>query len=388
MSKEPTIIFIEKIFPTYRKPVFNTLAKQIDFRFLTGKNNSGVGTVEANYVDSIPYFQYGKKDTQTLLFPLLKTIKRRPKIVICEFALGILNLPIIILVCKLFKIKIAFWSHGYNRKIGFFPEKKLADKYRLFLMKWVDANIVYSQSDQKLLQQYLPKNAVFVAQNTLDTISLSKIREKFEGEGKNKVRDRLGIRHEMNIVFIGRMLASKKPDLLLDVYSLLKSNYGIKVGVHFIGEGEMLPLIKEWIDTNSVENDFYLHGSLYDPLLSGELLFASDLMINPGDMGLSINHAYCFGCPVVSFETKNGYPAHGPEIEYVIDNKTGFLLKEHSAEALAMIIYEYFKNAELQEAMRKNILDAVENTFPMEKMVNGFLECARFLLLDKNSKNC
>lgn len=373
------VLVVERIFSLYRKPVFDLVNQKVDLKVFFGKNKSGIRTAQTEYSESIPSFQYLRNDTSVLLFPIRKLLKNKPQVVIFDLAIGILNLPFIILICKLLGIKIAFWSHGYNRKIGFHPEKRLSDKYRLFLWRLVNANIVYGHADKRILQKYLSKKEVFVAPNTLDTPTLLKIKEKLQIEGKAQIRKRLNIKHKFNIVFIGRMLASKRPELLIDIYSILKSRYNLTLGIHFIGDGEMLQPIKERVRLNVLESDFYFHGPLYDDEKNGELLFISDLMIMPGDLGLSVNHAFCFGCPVVSFKRKNGIPAHGPEVEYVVNNKTGFLIEDSTPEAMAATINDFIRNNTLKEEFQKNIAFTVENIFPLEKMVGGVLDCIDYL---------
>ncbi|MCG2459690.1 glycosyltransferase [Flavobacteriaceae bacterium F89] len=378
------LVIIERVFTSYRKPIFDYLQKHIDFKLLYGKNNSGIKTVNASYAKPINSFQYAKGETKVLLFPIKEILKIKPDVVFCDLAIGMLNLPVIIYLSKAFNIKFAFWSHGYNRKTGFNPKNKLIDKYRLFLMKLVDANIVYSQFDKDVILPYLDRNSVFVAQNTLDTNALSRIRIELEQEGRTNIKQRLGIKHDFNLVFIGRMLPSKRPDLLVDLYEYLLLNCNIAVGIHFVGEGEVLSKIRTRVNRNFDKNDFYFHGAIHDYFATGQILFVNDLMINPGYLGLSVNHAFCFCCPVLSFQTKNGYPAHSPEVEYVIHNKTGFLLESHTLETMAIKVIDYLKNRKIQEEFHQNLKYAVENTFPIEKMVNGLLECFEFLTKSKN----
>ena len=374
-----SVLFIHRIFPLYRKPIYDLIHEQLDIKVLSASNKSGIKQAQTDYSEFIPAYQYAKNNTSMLLFPARKIIKYRPKVVILELAMGMINLPIIILFCKMMGIKVALWSHGYNRKTGFNPEKKRVDKFRLWLLKWVDAIIIYSQSDKKYLAKYLDPNKIFVAQNTLDTPTLNSIRDELVLEGKLGVKKRLGIQQEYNILFIGRLLASKKPDLLLDIYEILKNKYQFNIGVHFIGNGERFASIKERIEANFDTQDFYLHGAIHDNEKSGELLFASDLMVLPGAAGLSINHAFCFDCPVVSFAAKNWDPAHGPEIEYLINEETGFLLDKHTPEELASVIYKYLNDENLQKKFLYNIRHQVENVFPIEKMVAGVVDCIDYL---------
>lgn len=383
ISEKEKVIIIQKVFAFYRKPVYDSLNKQVHLKVLYGRNNSGTKIIETDYSEVVPSFQYRNRESAVLLFPLWKIWKFRPSVVLCDLALGMLNLPVIILACKLMGIKFAFWSHGYNRKTGFQPERRWADRYRLWLLKWVDANIVYGQADKRILQEYLSADQLFVAQNTMDTPTLAHIKEELDGEGRQAVKRRLGIKQQYNIVYIGRMLKAKKPDLLVDVYSILKTKYGTRIGVHFIGDGKMLPQIKARVEAHFPEEDFYFHGAVHDNEKSGTLLYACDLMVLPGDLGLSANHAFCFGCPVVSFKQVNGFPAHGPEIEYVVHNHTGFLVEEHNAKALAAVINQYLTDTGLQTEVKRNIERAVSDIFPLEKMVGGAIECIEYLVPNK-----
>lgn len=373
------VVLVQKMFASYRKPVFDLLAQQIDLLVLHGHNYSGIETAESNFSRKIPSIQYWHNDTNVILFPLFHILKFRPKVVILEFALGLINLPLIILICKMYGIKCAFWSHGYDRSIGFKPETRLSDKYRLLLMKWVGANIVYGKEDRDVLKTHLKKSEVFIAQNTLDTVSATRIKKKLEADGKVRIKERLKVGHKFNLIFIGRLIPSKKPELLVDMYELLKNRYNIKVGVHFIGDGPMLSKIKEMVKEKFIEEYFYLHGAVYDDVKTGELLFISDLMVMPGAVGLSVNHAFCFDCPVLSFKKNNGHPSHGPEVEYITHNKTGFLLEEHSASAMAVAAHKLFMDNNLKDEFQENIRLMVTDVFPLEKMVGGVVDCVDYL---------
>ena len=371
------LVIIERIFSSYRKPVYDGINKQISLKLLYGANNSGINTARASYAKPIYSIQYGKKDTKILLFPAKEILRIKPKVIICDLAMGMLNLPVIIFLCKLLKIKIAFWSHGYNRKTGFDPKKRLIDKYRLFLMRYVDANIVYSQNDKNFIGEYL-KNPIFVAQNTLDTNRLAIIYESLEKEGSNSIKKRLKITQKFNIVFIGRLLTSKMPEVLINIYDKLLATYGLRIGVHFIGDGEMMERLRSLVAEKKHPKDFYFYGAIYDDKKSGEILYVCDLMVNPGALGLSVNHVLCFDCPVVSFEKIGAETAHGPEVEYVINGETGFLLKDF--DSMVKIIYSYLKDEGLRTEMKNNIHLSIKKKFPLEKMVQGVLDCVKHLL--------
>ena len=73
------------------------------------------------------------------------------------------------------------------------------------------------------------------------------------------------------------------------------------------------------------------------------------------------------------------------EIEYLINEETGFLVENHTAEELASVIYKFINSETLQEKFRTNIRHQVENVFPIEKMVEGVVDCVHYLTDSKGN---
>ncbi len=377
MRKE--LIIIQKIFPVYRKAIFDRLSKKINLILLHSKNDSGIKQIETNYSEKIFGFRYGKKDTAVILFCFFKILKYRPKMLIHEFAVGILSLPFILLLCKILKIKFILWGHGYDRKRGFDPEKSFFDKLRLFYLKMSDAVLLYGKQDKLLLSNYIPKEKIFVARNTLDTDFLFIIKSKLKKIGKEKLKKVIGFKHRYNLIFIGRLLKSKKPDMLLDLYENIKKKLKNNIGIHFIGDGEYRAVLQKRVHDNKYESNIFFHGAVFDERRIGQFLFCSDLMVMPGELGLSINHAFCFDCPIISFKTGKFGPFHGPEIEYVINNKTGFLIEYDNIDLMTKKIIEYLNNKKMQENMKRNISKLMHEQCTIQNMEDGIIECIEYL---------
>ena len=138
--------------------------------------------------------------------------------------------------------------------------------------------------------------------------------------------------------------------------------------------------MKEKVERLGLANSVVFHGAKHDDAKTGEILFACDMMVMPGYLGLSVNHAFCFECPVMSFEQQKNGPFHSPEVEYVVNNKTGYLLEEHSAESLAHTLNSYLINPTLQITIKENIQKMVSEVFPIEKMVKGFDDAISYVL--------
>lgn len=377
MKKKIRVVLIQRVFAEYRKTIYDELANFIDFRVLHSRGNVGIPEASTTYSLEIQQTKYGKKETNTFLWVFRTLIKLKPKVIIHEFAIGILSLPFTFLFAKLTGTKFILWSHGYDRKKGFHPEKNIADKYRLWLMKKANALILYGQLDKQLLSKYITQKKIFVAQNTLDVSKLSAIKDKLLKEGKSSVKLRNGFSHKYNLIFIGRLLKDKEPEILIQVYELLKQKQ-VNTGVHFVGEGEQLEKLISEVTLKGYQSDIFFHGTIHDDIKTGELLFSSNLMIMPGYLGLSVNHAFCFDCPVISFAQGINGPFHSPEVEYVINGETGFLIEDHNVEALAEIIHTYLMDIDLQNKVKYNIQSMIQNVCSVENMKRGVLDAINY----------
>jgi glycosyltransferase involved in cell wall biosynthesis len=373
-----SVLFIHRIFALYRKPIYDLLADKYDFLLLHAENKTGIKQTLTSYSKIVKSFSYSKNPTHIFLETFCYIFKHKPKIVIHEFAIGMLSLPLMVALCKIKGIKLILYSHGYDRTKGLNPKKNILDRYRLFLMKLADATVIYSYSDKSKLSNYSESNKIFVAQNTLDRAQFLAIKNDLEQEGKENLKTRLGFKHTYNLIFIGRILKEKMPELLLEIFERLNLELPTQIGIHFVGGGD-IDYLQEIVVKNNWQNSIKFYGAIYDDTKTGELLFASDILIIPNYIGLSVNHAFLFNCPVITF-AENNRVNHGPEIEYIVDNQTGFVIPNVSIELMANRIKHYLQDESLQSRIKNNIKRKVETELTTENMVKGFTDAIQFVI--------
>lgn len=382
MKNTNDIIIVQRIFGSYKKGLFDRLNKLYRITVLHSSNKSGIHQEKTTYSQSIKKIQLSKNETNVFLFVNKFILKQKPKVIIHEFALGIVSLPLSFIIAKILGVKFILYSHGYNRKKGFNPEKSITDKLRLLYMKFSDAIIVYSEDDKNKLSKFIKNNKLFVAPNTLDTDEHYKIYRSLITQGRNEIKRNHKLHAKFYITFIGRLTSLKKPEILLDILYIIKQKTTISISLNFIGDGEMLTFLQEKTKSLKLTKNVNFYGAIYDKKTTGELLYASDLLIIPENLGLSINHAFCYECPVMSFKERQGGPAHNPEITYLKNNITGFIIdkKDDYIEKMATIIINYFNNPELQNTIRKNTIELIYKQYNINIMVNGFIQAINYVL--------
>lgn len=360
------VLIIQRIFSNYRKPIYDRLAAEYELRLLHSKNRSGIKQVETSYSFLTKRWKYYKKET-TIYLPVLKCIRHfKPDVIIHEFNPSLPSIFILFLLRPFFGFKVIQWGHGINSE-KILKKKRLSILLRQLIGMFSNAIILYGNLSKKYFLNLVNPQKIFIAPNSLDTDELNQYRYEFDKKGLETIKDELNIFSKYNIMFVGRMLDHKfVPDMYFDL--IFKVNSKIDdLQFHIIGDGTVKNEFNERLDKAGVIN-VNLYGSMYGIDLA-KYLYVSDLLLNPGYLGLSIIHAFSFGTPVVSLmESKKG-PYHSPEVEHVIQMNTGYLAKNKN-EIIEFIV-TYFQDDRLRSYMKKNTLSIIENEININHMLAG-----------------
>ncbi len=370
------ILIFQRILANYKIGFFKKLNNDIDALLCLGKNgpkNTYLIRTKPDFEHIIikDFYPIATKEMFVIQDIFTPIFRYKPKIVIIEFALSILTNWIFLFLRPFFKYKIILWSHGYNRKRGFNPKVSLSDKLRRYWMNKTDAIILYSYNSKKMIEPFvLKKEKIFVAPNTLNTKKMIRIRDDLEKIEKETIRREINFKRKYNLIYLGRLLKEKEPDRLLDVCKIVSREIK-SIELHFVGEGPLYDKLLEKSDEFNVR----FWGNISDNIFLGKLLFSSDLMIIPGYMGLSVVHSFCFDCPVVTQKQGHQGPFHSPEIEYLINNKTGFLVEYGNNDKMATVIIKYLLSSDdIKDKFKENMRKMIKNKCSIDNMVYGFKE--------------
>ncbi|TET09974.1 MAG: glycosyltransferase [Candidatus Atribacteria bacterium] len=380
------ILIFQRVLANYRLPIFKKLNEEIGVVLCLGKTgpkNTFLFKTKPDFdhIKIKDFYPIATKEMLVIQDVFTPIFKYKPEIVIIEFALSIISNWFFLFLKPFFKYKIILWSHGYNRKRGFNPKISLSDKLRRYWMNKADAIILYSYNSKKLIEPFvLKREKIFVAPNTLDTKRLVRIRDDLEKSGKGTIRREINFKKKYNLIYLGRLLKEKEPDRLLDVFKIVSRKLK-SIELHFVGDG---PLYSKLLE-KSVGLNVRFWVSVSDDIFLGKLLFSSDLMVLPGYMGLSVVHSFCFDCPVATqIQGKQG-PFHSPEIEYLINGKTGFLVEYGNNDKMAGVVSNYLLSSEnVKDKFKNNIRKMIEDKCSIENMIDGFKKAIDFCQKAKN----
>jgi glycosyltransferase involved in cell wall biosynthesis len=167
------------------------------------------------------------------------------------------------------------------------------------------------------------------------------------------------------ILFVGRLVAHKRVDLLIHACSTLPEN--LQPALWIVGEG---PLHTPW---EQLSREVYPRtrflGEMHGHKLE-ELFRQADLFVLPGTGGLAVQQAMSFSLPVIVGE------ADGTQAD-LVRTENGWQMKSASVSALAQVLLAAL--GDIRSLRKKGLAsrEIVVNEINLEKMVECHTEAVR-----------
>lgn len=347
------ILWIAPNFNHYKARFLNHLAQDLDLTILSGSGRQGMGDV---MIEDNWSFKHDKISVSKKEFGKSKKVKNYLKLHFKEYDWILIpaekkNLPLFLYAMKLRKknasVRLFSYNHAQlkskNSLFGFFDYKLTK-----FFNNNLDRVVFYTEDacKQAIQQKLIKSSKAFWANNTVDNTEIEKY-----------YTYQLPPEEQLTILFIGRLIPSKRIADVINYYEVLKKRFG-NLKLEIIGDGPENSIVKK---KQNEDSNITWHGTLVDEDKIAPIMSRASLVFVPGLSGLSINHAFAYGRPYVTLEA----PKHGPEISYLEHGKNGYILKDNLEESTTMMV-DLLKHYELlnsfcQHAREKGKQLSVQN---------------------------
>lgn len=241
------------------------------------------------------------------------------------------------------KPKIFLWTHGWYGK-----ETMLQKMVKKFFFRKVDGFFLYGDyARNEMLKEGFDGKKLHVIKNSLDYDKQLELRK--ETKPSTIYKEHFG-NDKPTIVFIGRLTAVKKLDLLIKAIGKLRKK-GEEYNIAFVGDGEMRSELEKVAEENGLTNNIWFYGTCFDEKTNAQLVYNADLCVAPGNIGLTAMHVMMFGCPAMSH---NDFKWQMPEFESIIPGQTGDFFEHDNVEDLVKSISHWFASkSNCREDVRK-----------------------------------
>ena len=250
--------------------------------------------------------------------------------------------------------KIIGWGLGSPLPSGLFAKARL-DLRKRFVSRF-DALITYSQQGaEEYAALGFEPGLIFCAPNAVAPKPVQPLPERPSGFRNGKP----------NIVFVGRLQARKRVDMLLRACAMLPA--GMQPAVVIVGDGpergKLEALAKE------VYMDVRFTGAQHGQDLE-RIYRSADLFVLPGTGGLAVQQAMSFGLPVIVGESD------GTQSD-LVRHENGWTLTDANAEELSRLMQVTLENIPRMRRMGAASYRIVSQEINLETMVDSFARAIR-----------
>ncbi|MEW8060084.1 MAG: glycosyltransferase family 4 protein [Candidatus Thiodiazotropha endolucinida] len=263
----------------------------------------------------------------------------------------------------LFKTPVAYWGHGANFQS--IAPLGLREKWKRFLLTKVDWWFAYTEATVAiLLDAGFPRDKITCLNNAIDTSEfkgqISSVTETELLELKKKynlpVDARIGL-------FCGSLYPEKKLELLISAADLIHRDIP-EFRLIVIGDGPSGDYLRQELQSRP----WAISVGIKRGREKAALFKLSNVMLNPGLVGLHVLDAFSAGLPMIT--TNNAL--HSPEIVYLKENVTGRLTEDNPYD-YADAVSGLLKNQDLYLRMSQAALRAADE-YTLQNMVNNFAQ--------------
>ena len=339
-------MFIQRVLPRYREPLFEEVSRQcrnigISFSIVVSpaeKRFAARGTEGGlQWARSIPACHLGpaKYGIEWQRLPW-RDVLRADAVIVPDNVRVLSNLAVIWLRRLLGKPVIT-WGHGVN----FQPRvsSKLFARLRSFLLRPASRHLVYTSACvEPMVRQGFDARRIHLSHNAIDALPAADLTAVH--------RDVLAFReaHSLGdspcVAFLGSWYASKRPERILEFGKVLRQQLP-DVRILVIGGGDGLTVLREahvpWLTLLGP-----LHGR--DKFIA---LSAASCLAITGIAGLNILDAMAVGLPVIAPHRSD----HSPEIAFIEHGTNGYVTPD-SMTLMAQQAAELIGDADCLEALQ------------------------------------
>jgi glycosyltransferase involved in cell wall biosynthesis len=325
------VIILQRLVPHYRLPVFERLWREFGWVVVTSKQpprGTRLHLVDGEF-EFIRRFDFSFPDSGNAFrcnVPLGRILSETgARAVISEFSLRMSSTYELVARRRLLGAPITlFWSHGYDMgRIQDSLSQRLRQQSRFALAAMADGHVCYSAEGKSVLDAHMAPERVFVAHNTLDVASLQDLAKWVIPPPPPG---------QPSLLAVGRITEDKDFPRLVRVFRRFREHFP-DAGLTIVGDGPDARRTREAAG-DDLGRSIVMIGEQYDEEQLAGYHLAADLVVFPGAVGLSVNHALAYGVPVLAFERTPQGPHHHPEIAYVVDGETGYRVPHYSDAGL------------------------------------------------------
>ena len=378
------VAIVHPLLAHYRVPVFDLLARStgIDLTVICDMHPTGslkgAPPTEAFRCEHAPQYKLGPMISHPAM--LAAATSGRFDAVVLTWNVRLLELIPALLACRARGTASVLWGHGYSKS-----DSVMRRALRRQMVSLADATLLYGRMEQERLRAAGYKRT-FVAPNAIDQSAIAAATVEWTAD-KARLRSwqkERGIQDGRLVVFISRIEPDKRVDLLLEAFRIAQQqDPGLRLAI--IGGGSGLESARAYAAELGIASSTTFTGPIYDERDIAPWCLSAGCFAYPEAIGLSIQHAFGYGLPVV---TSDCLASHNPEIEALRPGVNGLLYAHGNAAAFGDAMLQVLQGTRSRAQWREAALDTVNapDGYNVHAMVHGYADALWHALIKHPAK--
>ena len=287
-------------------------------------------------------------------------IKGKSDVIIFLGQFNFLSTWIAVLLARLMGKKTYFWSHGVYGNEG-----KLKRVIRVSFYKLADGMLLYGNYSRDLLINYgMCADRLHVIYNSLDYKLQKSLREQKQESMVLELRRELFGSNNPYIIFVGRLTKVKRLDLLLSALPEMNRDSERNVRCVIVGDGPERQALELQVKTNGLEGIVQFYGACHDEETLSDLIYAADVCVAPGNVGLTAMHSLAYGTPVITHDEKSWQM---PEFEAIVPRVNGdFFIRDSVSDLTYKTCAVLDRSISNRTAVRASCCEVIDQKYNPE----------------------
>lgn len=375
------IAIFQPLIPKYRVPIFQAInsSKSIDLTVYAGES---IGSLKAvndklkfkQVLSPVKTFHLFKFELKSQLHHITVYVKHYDAI-IASWDVSYITLIFLIIKCKLHKVPIILWGHGYSKNAS-----NWRDCVRNFYGKTCDAVLVYSDTTANKLinSKNYRRKKIFVAQNAISHTDIETAIQYWNARPAEleKFKSTHNLDPNCSIIFVSRLEKKNKIELMFNALREILKKYK-NARLIIVGEGAYKQKLEEIASKINLLDKVIFTGPIYDEMHLAPWMLCSSIFCYPTNIGLSVHHAFCYGLPVV---TTDNFAVQNPEVELITNGENSLLYTDNSWKDMSEKWDKLISNKALRIRMGKEAKKLVSEKYTITNMVNGVLDSINYVV--------
>jgi glycosyltransferase involved in cell wall biosynthesis len=231
---------------------------------------------------------------------------------------------------------------------------------RAYCYRRLDAHVNYVDAAREIYGSYgVAPDRICVTRNSPDTDAMRRTEAALQATGDAPAR------HAFRLLHVGRLVAEKRVDLLLEAMPLVRARLP-QAELVIVGDGPKRAAFEAQAERLGVAGAVHFAGPVYDQLVLARHFLSASAFVLPGLGGLSINEAMFYGMAIVCSA------GDGTEKFLVREGYNGTFFRTDDRDSLAEAILRLMADPQELQRMGARSRSIIEREVNIHTVIDGY----------------